>query len=63
MKTDQKPVTIKQAAELLGISEITLYRHIATIPHVRIGKRILISPFFVKQALGQPAGADSEAQR
>ena len=44
MNTERLTLTVQEAAEMLGLSRNSAYQGIATgeIPHVKVGKRILI---------------------
>ena len=43
---EAKLISVKEAAELLGLKEQTvyLYKMLGTIPYVKIGRRVLFSP-------------------
>ena len=45
--------TVKEAAKLLPVSEVTLYRHTKNgdIPTTRIGRKVLIPASYIKAAL------------
>ena len=38
-----KTLSLQEAAEFLGIPQNTLYQKVGTIPHVKIGKRLLFT--------------------
>ncbi len=49
---DKKLFTIKEAAKLLSISEITIYRHTkkGDMPSTRIGRRVMIPASYIRAA-------------
>ena len=56
-------VTVTQCAQMLGISRNTAYAQIATgaLPHLRIGKRILVPRVALDRMLAQ-AGQGAKAE-
>ncbi|MCL4495897.1 MAG: helix-turn-helix domain-containing protein [Firmicutes bacterium] len=52
---EQKYVSPRQAARLLGVSEFLIYREVAAghIPHRKIGSRILIPMSWIEEANGE----------
>lgn len=51
-------LTVPEAANLLGISKVTLYRHARAgdVPCARIGHTVRIHRSWVEEQLGQPIG-------
>ena len=60
MEAEKLVLTVKQAAEILGISRPTAYEAIQTgeIPHIRIGRRILVPRLALEKMLAN-AGSKS----
>ena len=61
MEAEKLVLTVEQAAEILGISRPTAYLAIRTgeIPHIRIGRRILIPRAALERKLAE-AGVGSK---
>jgi excisionase family DNA binding protein len=59
MNTERLTITVEEAAILLGLSRNSAYQGIATgeIPHIKVGKRILIPRIAFEKMLGS---ADSK---
>ena len=51
----EPPLSIDQAAKYLGLPPATLYRAVGRgqLPHLRVGKRILISAAVLDRMLGE----------
>lgn len=61
METERLTLTVKEAAQLLGLSRNSAYQACLTgqIPHLKIGKRILISKRAL-EAMLESAGKPKE---
>jgi excisionase family DNA binding protein len=59
MNTERLTITVEEVAILLGLSRNSAYQGIATgeIPHIKVGKRILIPRIAFEKMLGS---ADSK---
>jgi len=59
---NKQTLSVKECAELLGVGENTIRKAIARgdIPHVRIGRRVLIPMIAIVKMLDPSIGAGSE---
>lgn len=58
MEAEKLVLTVEQAAEILGISRPTAYQAIerGEIPHIRIGRRILVPVAALEKLLANAGG-------
>ncbi|MFC1847667.1 helix-turn-helix domain-containing protein [Chloroflexota bacterium] len=61
MEAERLVLTVEQAAEILGISRPTAYEAIQTgeIPHIRIGRRILVPRAALEKLLANAGTKES----